>query len=585
MKKWTRGSKTTQKSDCQCMTAYQAGLSVPDSFNFPDDGFYQIGSVCEDCPPNANCSSRDDALGLSVGQIFAKTGAWRAFWNDTIFLNCKSGYSGVSAEKIAENRCCPNATKCSQINTELNQTARAVFMDDQEEREWQTQWRNKQCLCTTDECYSGPMCMVCGGLRGDAYVLDPLSKKCKACNHGKPNMFYALAGLALVSSVIFLVVTVIIFHTHIGANEAAGKGMDDYEEEKARERAEIADQLAIMISWAQILSSVTLTYDGVLWPAAFETFSLGASFVDIDLPVILPLVHCQLAISFLDKFMLHLATPFAVVLTVKLALFAAKARGAKTPLINRQLEAQRAISDKCIFFMLLLLYPGLSRRIFQVFRCSEFDIASSVEHQDLKWRQDFKYSLLESDYAVPCYEDKWNSYAAYAGVGVVLFSIGMPLALFYELWRKRKSLHNKAHPQHRDTLRRLGFLYESYGAYVFPGSHIFPFFSFISYCCSLTQRALTRHILKHLSPWKRSRTRILVVGERSFDKKVLAHWRSRRYRTGHASSAYCRIFMLHLLHDARAEDQPVHWRPRGYPVIPLFSLAFHDNAGRPREDH
>ena len=115
------------------------------------------------------------------GQIFAKTGAWRAFWNDTIFLNCKSGYSGVSAEKIAENRCCPNATKCSQINTELNQTARAVFMDDQEEREWQTQWRNKQCLCTTDECYSGPMCMVCGGLRGDAYVLDPLSKKCKAC--------------------------------------------------------------------------------------------------------------------------------------------------------------------------------------------------------------------------------------------------------------------------------------------------------------------------------------------------------------------------------------------------------------------
>ena len=238
MKKWTRGSKTTQKSDCQCMTAYQAGLSVPDSFNFPDDGFYQIGSVCEDCPPNANCSSRDDALGLSVGQIFAKTGAWRAFWNDTIFLNCKSGYSGVSAEKIAENRCCPNATKCSQINTELNQTARAVFMDDQEEREWQTQWRNKQCLCTTDECYSGPMCMVCGGLRGDAYVLDPLSKKCKACNHGKPNMFYALAGLALVSSVIFLVVTVIIFHTHIGANEAAGKGMDDYEEEKAREEAD-----------------------------------------------------------------------------------------------------------------------------------------------------------------------------------------------------------------------------------------------------------------------------------------------------------------------------------------------------------
>jgi hypothetical protein len=276
-------------------------------------------------------------------------------------------------------------------------------------------------------------------------------------------MFYALAGLAFVSSFIFLTVTVIIFHTHIGANEAAGERMDDYEEEKARERAEIGDQFAIMITWAQILSSVTLTYDSVLWPAAFEKFTLSASFVDIDLPILLPLVHCQLAISFLDKFMLHLATPFAVVAAVKLALFVAKARGAKTPLIKRQLEAQRAIADKCIFFMLLLLYPGLSRRIFQVFRCAEFDVAHSAEHQDVYRKHDFKFSLLAHDYGTPCYEDKWNSYAAYAGVGVIFFSIGMPLALFYELWRKRKALHNKAHPQHRATLRRLGFLYESYG--------------------------------------------------------------------------------------------------------------------------
>ena len=44
----------------------------------------------------------------------------------------------------------------------------------------------------------------------------------------------------------------------------------------------LADQIAIMITWAQILSNVTLTYDKVLWPQDFRDFSRSVSAVNMD---------------------------------------------------------------------------------------------------------------------------------------------------------------------------------------------------------------------------------------------------------------------------------------------------------------
>ena len=326
----TLGKASTNSSQCLCR---------PETADF--DGFYQNGSQCEECPPFAKCRDDDVELGLSVRQLYAKVGAWRAYWNDTIFLNCSSGLPGIKAKMMAADRCCPASQNCSQINK--NRSSSVPVSAD------------LQCLCNNLECYSGPMCMVCGGQLGKNYYLNYLSGRCEVCKQGEPSMFYAVAGLIIVSILIFMIVSLMIYKMYITDSEAKGKRMDKYESEKQREKAELIDQFSIIISWAQILSSIPLTYDNVLWPRVFEKFALAASFLDIDLSVIFGILDCQLAIPFLDTLMLHLATPLAIVLTVNLAFAVAQHRGPSTRKAKALHLAQRAFADKCIFFMITMV--------------------------------------------------------------------------------------------------------------------------------------------------------------------------------------------------------------------------------------
>jgi hypothetical protein len=290
--------------------------------------------------------------------------------------------------------------------------------------------------------------MVCS----EQYIFSPLSKKCEYCDLGKPDMTYAVTGLFIVCVVIFLIVFLIVFFAKVDNREDMGECMDDFEVEKEREKAELLDQITIMMSWAQILSSIPLTYDGVLWPRDFRTFSLGASIVEIDLSRYFPLVHCQLAIPFLKKFYIHLATPPAIALSAKLAqaLVHLCSKLYRRGDSMAQRSARGAIADKCIIFMFMMLYPGLSRRIFQVFRCHDMS--------------EIGQSRLYHDYSIKCWEkDGEHGPAVFLAVlGIIFFSVGMPLAMFYGLWQNRSSLHDKSHPRHRDTLRRFGFLYSSY---------------------------------------------------------------------------------------------------------------------------
>ena len=452
------GNATASNCLCKTWDSYYREKLERDKNTKPaeitEQGYYveqlhNTTSPCLDCPDNANCSSVDGQhAGLSLTQIFAKRGAWRVFWNDTIFLNCSQGYTGIGAWLKASERCCPDSQTCGR-HQQVDQNA-----------SWAPPSQDDQCLCDENECYSGPMCMVCGGVRGDGYALSPFSGKCEKCAI-PPSMAHALLGLGILCILVFLAVACFIRRTRLH-DSGKGKSVDQFEAEKARETAERIDQFAIIISWAQILSSIPLTYDGVEWPHDFQVFARMFSIVDVDLSW-MSVVQCQLAIPFLEKFMLHLATPLVIVLSVKLSHCvttrfcrgSAKLRRTLTPKSRRALAlAQRAVGDKCIFFILLMLYPGLSRQIFQVFRCHHIEGTGKFRNYSL--------TVLQRDFSVECGQGLHVNYTAFAAAGIVFFSVGMPVALFFELWHHRKSLHNTSHPKHRNTVRRLGFLYSSY---------------------------------------------------------------------------------------------------------------------------
>ena len=72
-------------------------------------------------------------------------------------------------------------------------------------------------------------------------------------------------------------------------------------------------------------------------------------------------------------------------------------------------------------------YPTLSRIICQSFACDFFE---NDERQYLK-----------ADYSLSCKSDRYIATVVYAALSLVIYSIGIPLAMFVLLWRWRRELN------------------------------------------------------------------------------------------------------------------------------------------------
>jgi hypothetical protein len=95
---------------------------------------------------------------------------------------------------------------------------------------------------------------------------------------------------------------------------------------------------------------------------------------------------------------------------------------------------------RLLLFSLFLIYPGVSGYILNTFACKEVAGTS--------------YMLV--DFSLKCYDDQWKDYAAWAGICIVLFPVGIPTGFFLLLLKNRKKLEEPAIRQ------SLGFLYEAF---------------------------------------------------------------------------------------------------------------------------
>lgn len=158
--------------------------------------------------------------------------------------------------------------------------------------------------------------------------------------------------------------------------------------------------------------------------------------------------------SFLEKLVLHLILPIAIVISVKIAqlLVELSQKPIKSQTLQTLKAARTSVADQCIIFMVTMMYPGVCRRIFQVFRCHNM---SSIEEIRLQY-----------DYSIECWKGDHLKAAGLAILGIVFFAIGFPCGMIFGMWKNRNSLHNESHPNHQYTRRRFGFLYTSYGEFL-----------------------------------------------------------------------------------------------------------------------
>ena len=95
------------------------------------------------------------------------------------------------------------------------------------------------------------------------------------------------------------------------------------------------------------------------------------------------------------------------------------------------------------FFVVMLMYPRVSSRIFAVLRCRWLGPDSEGP------------SVLEADYSVSCMTDRHQNYMALAGVLVVAIPIGVPLIALAVLLRASRA-HRVAHVAHGGIGDQLG---------------------------------------------------------------------------------------------------------------------------------
>jgi hypothetical protein len=209
--------------------------------------------------------------------------------------------------------------------------------------------------------------------------------------------------------------------------------------------------VVILVSYMQIISVMARTVSGsVKLPNEWIMFSNGMFFVNFDLAFAMPFVSCRLSIPFVAKLLLHMVTPIAFFITIQLATsLATCVRRHKSKLL---VQAQKNAGLTILQNLGILLYPSLTTRIFSGFRCY------NVEGVGYR---------LESDFSIPCWEDGGSHefIRALAIAGTIVYTIGFPLWIFFDLWRHRKSLHDPSHDDYTLTRLRLGAQYEQYETY------------------------------------------------------------------------------------------------------------------------
>jgi ACR3 family arsenite efflux pump ArsB len=133
-----------------------------------------------------------------------------------------------------------------------------------------------------------------------------------------------------------------------------------------------------------------------------------------------------MSVSFFKRFLIHMMLPIGCTLAILLALFVARTCTAKTDRAKR-VRIQETVS-KILIMVILLLFPGLSTKIFQVWKCTTVD---GLEGE-----------FLVQDYSITCNEGEHVTYILVAGSFLLVYIVGIPFTMFVLMWRNRKSLHD-----------------------------------------------------------------------------------------------------------------------------------------------
>jgi len=369
--------------------------------------------LCIPCPEGALCQT-----GMFLEDLSALPGYWRAKRTSKIFPACSQGYLGLDTEKAIElgnERCCPseNGTSiCMYSNKSLSDADRQVCLKG----------------------YSGNLCKVCAA----NYVF--VGNDCIYCQGGG---IFTMAMIPIFGSSFILFIIVYLFFMCGSAKKSNNLTI---KARKTKRKVRIFGQIKILMSYFQVFSSMPSVLSAVPWPDVVLNFTIPLSVFNLDFMGAFSGFGCTISVRFFDRFILHMMLPFFCLVATGAAFVAARICTSK-----KKAERRKFINEtvsKVIILIILLLFPGLSTKIFSVFSCRTVN--------------GIQGSLLVQDFSIVCYEGEHVKYMFIGLAFFILFILGIPLTMLILLWRNKKHLHDETSPRHTIVKTALGGLYTQY---------------------------------------------------------------------------------------------------------------------------
>ncbi|CAN0064352.1 unnamed protein product, partial [Hapterophycus canaliculatus] len=166
----------------------------------------------------------------------------------------------------------------------------------------------------------------------------------------------------------------------------------------------------------QFASAANVTY-----PDVYQRFLDGLDVFNFDLGWILS-AACVIEVDFHDRLLISTIGPTFVL------LFLAGTHAAAKGMHRGDTAALRIIRNKHLSMVLLvtfLVYSSVSSILFKTFACEELDDGSNY---------------LRADYRIECDSSKHKAFAIYAGIMIVVYTVGIPAFYAFLLFRRREVL-------------------------------------------------------------------------------------------------------------------------------------------------
>ena len=216
----------------------------------------------------------------------------------------------------------------------------------------------------------------------------------------------------------------------------------------------IWNKVRIFLGFLQVYLAFYKTFDSPVMELQ-SYFASILSLADFDISGLLELfaVRCAWDHTHYDSLLLYTTFPVVFVVLiyciyVAMVCIYSKCREA---ILKAKTEAMTMV-----LFLFFMVYPGVSRKIFESFICDEYSTADGVI---------VPRHVLSVDPRVNCDAQNRTTWLIYASVMVILYPVGIVVTYAVLLWSIRKIRHKavcRRTPEEKHAVERVSFLHKPY---------------------------------------------------------------------------------------------------------------------------